>query len=96
MLRAKLVERGLNGDTAALIFACKAIAGLHEHGAISNEPEEPRSRGIIILASGFDEKGNPIEIPGSRVDVPIVVMRLSDAVSDGAKIRLTFATELLL
>lgn len=29
-LRAKLIEEAMNGNTAALIFACKTIAGLRE------------------------------------------------------------------
>jgi len=30
MLRSQLVHRAMNGDTAALIFACKTILGLRE------------------------------------------------------------------
>jgi len=30
MLRSHLVRRAINGDTAALIFACKTILGLRE------------------------------------------------------------------
>lgn len=30
MLRSQLVRRAINGDTAALIFACKTILGLRE------------------------------------------------------------------
>jgi hypothetical protein len=30
MLRSQLVRRAMGGDTAALIFACKAILGLRE------------------------------------------------------------------
>lgn len=53
LLRAELVDRALNGNTIALLFACKTLAGLRENGPtpeeLEREREAPRQRGLLII-----------------------------------------------